>query len=116
VCGSGRFAFRAVTTPLVDLARASWGCWRGHFGEAQPGLEVNAPSESDNVLSQAREFVYVAGPVSPLWQAENGDLARGTGACAGAGAGGAGEAAALAATRPETPASHRRRATGASRP
>jgi hypothetical protein len=79
VCGSGRFAFRAATTPLVDLARTSWGCWKGHFGEAKPGLEVNQPGEADNVLSKAREFVFVAGPGSPLWQAEN------RGVCSGAG-------------------------------
>ena len=85
VCGSGRFAFRATTTPLVDLAQTNWACWKGHFGEAKPGLEVNATGEADNVLSGAREFVFVAGPISPLWQAENGNLAHGTGPCAGAG-------------------------------
>jgi hypothetical protein len=78
-CGGGRFAFRAATTPLVDLAQTSWACWKGHFGEAKPGLEVNATSEQDDVLTGAREFVYVAGPVSPLRQAEN------TGACTGPG-------------------------------
>ncbi|MBV9004949.1 MAG: hypothetical protein JO181_09850 [Solirubrobacterales bacterium] len=79
VCGSGRFAFRAATTPLVDLAQTSWGCWKGHFGEAKPGLESNRLGESDNILTSAREFVFVAGPVSPLRQAEN------TGVCNGAG-------------------------------
>lgn len=83
VCGSGRFAFRASTTPLVDLAQTSWACWRGHFGEAKPGLEVNAPQEADDVLVKAREFVHVAGPVSPLWQAENGSLEPESGACIG---------------------------------
>jgi hypothetical protein len=82
ICGSGRFAFRATSTPLVDLAHTSWACWKGHFGEAKPGLEVDSPSEADNVLSEARKFVYVAGPVSPLWQAENGSLSSGTGPCA----------------------------------
>ena len=79
VCGSGRFAFPAATTPLVDLATTSWGCWKGHLGEAKPGLEVNRTSEADSVLTQAREFVFVAGPPSPLWQAEN------AGVCSGAG-------------------------------
>ena len=79
VCGSGRFAFRADTTPLVDLAQTSWACWKGHFGEARPGLEVDEPSEADNVLVKARDLIYVAGPPSPLWQAEN------KGACTGAG-------------------------------
>lgn len=79
VCGSGRFAFPASTTPLVDLAHTSWACWEGHFGEAKPGLEVNEPGEADNVLTKARTFVFVAGPVSPLQQAEN------TGVCNGPG-------------------------------
>jgi hypothetical protein len=99
VCGSGRFAFRATTTPLVDLAQTNWACWKGHFGEAKPGLEVNATHESDNVLSSAREFVFVAGPISPLWQAENGNLARGTGPCAGAGPAAAEKADARAVAR-----------------
>jgi hypothetical protein len=78
-CGGGRFAFRATTTPLVDLARTDWACWKGHFGEAKPGLESNQLGEQDTVLTDAREFVYVAGPVSPLRQAEN------TGVCTGPG-------------------------------
>jgi hypothetical protein len=83
VCGSGRFAFRAATTPLVDLAQTTWGCWKGHFGEAKPGFEVNAPRESDDVLVQAREFVFVQGPPSPLWQAENYDGTTKKGVCTG---------------------------------
>jgi hypothetical protein len=89
VCGSGRFAFRAATTPLVDLAQTSWACWQGHFGEAKRGLEVNQLGEADTVLTGAREFVFVAGPRSPLRQAEN------TGVCNGAGP----QAAELAAAR-----------------
>ena len=96
ICGSGRFAFRAASTPLVDLAQTGWACWKGHFGEAKPGLEVNSTGEMDNVVSQAREFVFVAGPTSPLWQAENGSLSRGTGPCARAGGP---QAAELAAAR-----------------
>jgi hypothetical protein len=79
ICGSGRFAFRAATTPLVDLAQTTWGCWRGHFGEAKPGLESNRVGEADSILTTAREFVYVAGPVSPLRQAENVDACNGAG-------------------------------------
>jgi hypothetical protein len=82
VCGSGRFAFRAESTPLVDLARTTIGCWRGHFGEAEPGREVPHPSEG--VALHHRLFVFVAGPVSPLWQQENRSLA-GKGACADGG-------------------------------
>jgi hypothetical protein len=109
VCGSGRFAFRATTTPLVDLAQTNWACWKGHFGEAKPGLEVNATGESDNVLSSAREFVFVAGPISPLWQAENGSLAHNTGPCAGTGPGAAENAAERAVARvlPRNGADHR---------
>jgi hypothetical protein len=83
VCGSGRFAFRAATTPLVDLAQTTWGCWKGHFGEAKPGFEVNAPRESDDVLVQAREFAFVQGPPSPLWQAENYGGTTKKGVCTG---------------------------------
>jgi hypothetical protein len=32
-CGSGRFAFRAATTPLVDVQAQPWACWPGYFGE-----------------------------------------------------------------------------------
>ena len=39
-CGSGRFAFRAATTPLVDIAPLPWACWPGYFGEASTKLEV----------------------------------------------------------------------------
>jgi hypothetical protein len=63
VCGSGRFAFRAATTPLVDIAKTPWACWKGHFGFATaPELTID-----ENYLD--------AGPSSPLWQGENGHLA-----------------------------------------
>jgi hypothetical protein len=75
VCGSGRYAFRAATTPLVDLARTSWACWPGYFGEARTDLEVQAAGEPENEIDSIREQVFVAGPRSPLQQAEN------TGAC-----------------------------------
>ena len=81
ICASGRFAFRAASTPLVDLARMNWACWKGHFGEAKPGFELNRTGEADTVITKARTFVFVAGPISPLWQAENGSLAAGTGPC-----------------------------------
>ena len=76
-CGSGRFAFRAATTPLVDVARTTWACWPGHFGEASTRLEVDNAHHAENVIDSIRHFVFVAGPVSPLEQAEN------KGACAG---------------------------------
>ncbi len=70
-CGGGRFAFRAYNTPLVDLGQTSWACWPGHFGEAKAGVEVvNATADTiDNIIASN---VHVAGPVSPLRQAENG--------------------------------------------
>jgi hypothetical protein len=75
ICGSGRFAFPASTTPLVDLAspQTRWSCWPGHFGEAKPGTEVVAPS-ADTLTTAIATYVHVAGPVSPLWQAENGSV------------------------------------------
>lgn len=76
VCGSGRFAFRAATTPLVDLARASWACWPGHFGRATPAqLRMARLPESDPRRALAK-YVTVAGPVSPLRQAENAGACR----------------------------------------
>jgi hypothetical protein len=78
VCGPGRFAFRASSTPLVDLAHTTWACWQGHFGVLQPGpVQTAAQSTSAIVRTLARElksYVLVAGPRSPLWQAENGHL------------------------------------------
>jgi hypothetical protein len=74
VCGSSRFAFSAATTPLVDIAHTTWACWKGHFGETKPGLEV-AAQEEDPAVATGRAFIYVQGPPSPLRQGEN------TGAC-----------------------------------
>jgi hypothetical protein len=81
VCGSGRYAFRAGTTPLVDLASAQtpWACWRGHFGEAKLGREVFKP-DADTLTKADNQFVHVAGPRAPLEQAENG-FATGHGVC-----------------------------------
>jgi hypothetical protein len=82
VCGSGRFAFRADTTPLVDLGGpdAPWACWPGHFGEAKPGAE--RPDPDAGALTQAvAKYVDVAGPLSPLQQGENGSVKSGYGVC-----------------------------------
>ena len=52
------------------------------------GEDTDTPFEALRPLTidiQPGEFVFVAGPISPLWQAENGNLAHGTGPCAGAG-------------------------------
>lgn len=86
-CGSGRFAFRAATTPLVDIAQTPWACWRGYFGEASTKLEVQAAKQPESAIDSAKHFVFVAGPRAPVQQAEN------TGTCqegqlpGGAGAG-----------------------------
>jgi hypothetical protein len=76
VCGSGRFAFRWQTTPLVDLAKTPWACWKGHFGEATPS-EIGAAKLGEGSIQRTIDAQYdVAGPRSPLWQAENGRLAE----------------------------------------
>ncbi len=71
VCGSGRLAFRAATTPLVDVARTPWGCWKGHFGEAASGVEVEDAARPESARDLLRNLRLVAGPESPLLQAEN---------------------------------------------
>jgi len=72
VCGYPRFAFRASTTPLVDLRAMRWACWQGHFGYAGPGTISTVHS---SFLDQANTKYYdVAGPPSPLRQAENSKL------------------------------------------
>ncbi len=56
------YAFTYWATPLVDLVHTPWACWRGHLGQAGPGLLRSGvafvPFETD-------------GPVSPLLQQEN---------------------------------------------
>jgi hypothetical protein len=75
VCGSGRYALRAATTPLVDIAKAPWACWKGHFGVATAS-EVGAAKLKESSIQRTIDANYdVAGPRSPLWQAENGRLA-----------------------------------------
>ena len=75
-CGSGRFAFRGGTTPLVDMARQPWACWPGYFGEAT-SLEVS-PEHSESEPSVAiKHLLYVHGPFAPLRQAENKSVCTG---------------------------------------
>ncbi len=66
---------RLAKTPIEQL-------WPGHWWALRtqaPGLvQTAAQSTSAVVRSLGRElenYVYVAGPRSPLWQAENGHLA-----------------------------------------
>lgn len=73
-CGSGRFAFRASTTPLVDIAKAPWACWKGHFGVATPTEVGNAKKDEGTLRRPIGANYLVAGLRSPLWQAENGRL------------------------------------------
>lgn len=56
------YAFTSSATPLVDLADTSWGCWKGHLGEAGSHLDQGSVG-----------FVpyETAGPPSPLYQQEN---------------------------------------------
>jgi hypothetical protein len=68
------FAFRAISTPLVDLRAMPWGRWLGHFGYPGPGT-TNTTHPS--LLDQANtKFYDVAGPTSPLLQAKNSKLGR----------------------------------------
>jgi hypothetical protein len=75
VCGPPRFAFSAQT-PLVDIARTPWACWAGHFGEAIPRVELGN-GQPETILDELRHWVLVAGPVSPLQQAENSGVCTG---------------------------------------
>ncbi len=77
VCGPGRLAFRARTTPLVDIAKTPWACWKGHFGVATPSEVQGATHSESSVQLAINDYYDVAGPVSPLWQAENGALPAG---------------------------------------
>jgi hypothetical protein len=56
------YAFTYSATPLVDLADTTWGCWRGHLGEA-----------GSRLLQGSVGFVPLEtpAPVSPLFQQEN---------------------------------------------
>jgi hypothetical protein len=60
------YAFTYRSTPLVDLAKTTWGCWRGHLGQAGRGLY-----EGEVGFVQYE----TPGPYSPLNQQENFRLA-----------------------------------------
>jgi hypothetical protein len=67
VCIRGlNYGFTYASTPLVDLDKTIWACWEGHLGQAGHGLRRGpvgfVPYETD-------------GPVSPLRQQENTDVA-----------------------------------------
>ncbi len=60
-CGSGRFAFRGSTTPLVNLAAQGWVCWPGFFGQYAKNVQRADPTGQ----------LYAKPPVAPMRQAEN---------------------------------------------
>jgi hypothetical protein len=71
ICGSSRYAFRAATTPLVDLDAQRWACWPGHFGEATQSELADLKRERYDPRYFAAKELDVAGPRSPLLQKEN---------------------------------------------
>jgi hypothetical protein len=56
------YGFLYSSTPLVDLAHTTWGCWLGHLGEAGHAI---SPGSFRFVPYEAK------GPFSPLSQQEN---------------------------------------------
>ena len=68
-CGSGRFAFRAATTPLVDVQAQPWACWPGYFGEN--GARQASPTAKSDYLASLHHTLYATPPRGPLVQAEN---------------------------------------------
>ncbi|MGH2896864.1 MAG: hypothetical protein ACRDPM_26845 [Solirubrobacteraceae bacterium] len=68
-CGSGRFAFRAATTPLVDVQAQPWACWPGYFGEN--GARQASPTAKTDYLASLHHTVFATPPRGPLVQAEN---------------------------------------------
>lgn len=66
-CAPNLFSFTADGTRLVDLRAVSWACWPGNFGKA--GSSLVAANNFDDPTG----LYLVAGPRSPLRQAENAD-------------------------------------------
>jgi hypothetical protein len=64
VCGPALYTFSGATTRLVDLAHVGWSCWPGYFGTT---VGTTGSSDADDPTGQ----ILVAGPRSPLQQAEN---------------------------------------------
>jgi hypothetical protein len=72
-CGSGRFAFRATTTPLVDITSQPWACWPGYFGQ---NGKLQAAAPHSEVTVAVRHTRYATPPRGPLVQAENRGVCR----------------------------------------
>lgn len=64
VCQPGLYTLKAEDTPLVDLAHVGWSCWPGYFGTT---VGTTGSGDADDPTGQ----ILVAGPRSPLRQAEN---------------------------------------------
>jgi hypothetical protein len=64
VCGREVYTFGGATTRLVDLAHVGWSCWPGYFGTT---AGTTGSGDADDPTGQ----ILVAGPRSPLRQAEN---------------------------------------------
>jgi hypothetical protein len=64
VCRPGLYTIAAKDTPLVDLAHVGWSCWPGYFGTT---VGTTGSGNADDPTGQ----ILVAGPRSPLRQAEN---------------------------------------------
>ena len=64
VCGRSLYTFTGGSTRLVDLASVRWSCWPGYFGTTEG---TTASSNADDPTGA----ILVAGPRSPLRQAEN---------------------------------------------
>jgi hypothetical protein len=64
VCDPGLYTLNGSSTRLVDLAKVSWSCWPGHFGTT---VGTTGSGNADDPTGQ----ILVAGPSSPLQQAEN---------------------------------------------
>jgi hypothetical protein len=64
VCRPGLYTLEAKNTRLVDLAHLGWSCWPGYFGTT---VGTTGSGDADDPTGQ----ILVAGPRSPLRQAEN---------------------------------------------
>jgi hypothetical protein len=64
VCRPGLYTLQAEDTRLVDLAHVGWACWPGYFGTT---VGTTGSGDADDPTGQ----ILVAGPRSPLRQAEN---------------------------------------------
>ena len=69
-CGSGRFAFRAATTPLVDVQSPAVGVLAGVLRRERVAAGQPAPPRP-TTWPALHHTVYATPPRGPLVQAEN---------------------------------------------